>query len=1184
MKKIILTIICISLPLFISSGLSTWIISNNYSFSPKYEILQLIQKYYPNDTEFTYNGETHTPESSATDIINDSKAKENGVEISYRTVGTSVYTSKVPINQGSYQVRYKYKNESVTKTYKINTLIIDDEWLSKNNYTIKNVKLNPILEGEQATVQEGTGILIGPDDSPISDTSLIYDTSSLEYEKDSKTETFNNKTDVILQTKNGNMQYTFKDVEVTMEAVAHIGDIYYGTIEKAIDAAKSVSNAQIYVIPEKNPTIRTNCSLQSDDTLLLPYGKDSNGAYLIEEKKSGNDPIAFKNPEIYLKSHVSIDCNVKFINNGTIKIGGYRSGGQGGSAIAGQTCGNYAQISLFDGATLESNGTITSYGFIVASSKNSKIDLKGSLYAPFCVYEHRGGTNYLNLGGGISSGIGGMLTGSVTPTFKCSPFNRFTMPNIIGNLKVNYSAQVYGCADLYASDQHNETQIKIMGSSNDNLIKFSTNAYANVFYNPTTEIMNLDLFGGAVINSLSLSLVINMGRDIQVNVSTSSVKFPISWYYNISLNKLPTQSSATYSTSQKMKILPGGSLTISEGAVFECTDIAVYETFEDSLNVANATLYPTDVGEGKLIVNGQLNVGTLGGKVLTQNSGALLNISTKPYTESVEIGCDSAKADETNGDKIYRLNTTLKIYEEDLSDGETEFTSIDPNNPCSYTSLDNRWVSNSNANVYNITFETNIDNLDLPENNLPNISLADKTIVSINANYIIKNKDLYLPDLNLPNIQFYKFEGWYKDNEFKEKVYSTEDADNAENISASVINGDITLYAKWVINKELKINYDYVYATTDEDGNVIYKDLPSELLSIIESDNKNNNPTKYNLYTESQILYQGFTSFTSYRFTGRYAYYDKNTNELISITEFNPQDHGYDVTILVLYTKLSGILYTFNYHIDGVEEVITKTIDMDELVTYQYYLYNDYDKESQYFDGWYKSNDYKNENKVANPSNLPKEEENITYDLYGIVREKFRITIEFGDGTGHTGEIFTEYILPGTTYTLMSLEDVNNLITDNSKKLVTGYIKSGDNIEFKEFAWMIDGVEKSVGDIINISEDTTIKVCLKTTIYYLFKITLSKAKITVKVKDNSGKFIASITDTTALYSKDYSSSINIYVSSGTIIEWSAAKTIILGSLSVSLNNSSGAVNKNNNSYYGPIKEIYTLTAKSDGWF
>lgn len=455
--------------------------------------------------------------------------------------------------------------------------------------------------------------------------------------------------------------------DTTAQKVAYIknGDskTYYTTLEKAISVANGnfSGNPTVYVIPGIKYTIENKGSslktvtINSGVTLSLPFqdellfevwktgikkddkGNDvSDGVYDPNGTEFSTTTEALLNPEKYRGTQITIK-NVKFVNNGTINIGGVNGSCAGSQITAGQTCYKFSEIVLNglnepDSYQLINNGTIKNQGRIIGGD-NSIFGIENAsgsnLTSNFVVKENKGGAALVGLGGGLVAALTNNLS------FSVSPFNRVYMPNTMVKMKTDYGANITGVANMYGNNANNLCKISIVSSSTNSLFTLKSGAYlvSNVYLDSLKnksgtaiinnyEKMKLDFYGSGSMQYMSMSLAVpGFGTR---SIKTDGVLFPLSYYQEVSLNSIGGQA-ATFESSQDLKILPGGSLSIGQNVTFKIGKMAIYDIFEDKIGWGSQ-IYPKDLTEGTLIASGAFQGNTVGGKIIVNGTSASMKI------------------------------------------------------------------------------------------------------------------------------------------------------------------------------------------------------------------------------------------------------------------------------------------------------------------------------------------------------------------------------------------------------------------------------------------------------------------------------------------------------------------------------------------------------------------------------
>ncbi len=470
---------------------------------------------------------------------------------------------------------------------------------------------------------------------------------------------------------------TIEEINLPLVNVAYIGSgstFYYGTVENALDAASDGDT--VFVIPnqptaiktgntitgfeEANVIIKENCEVKDGVILCLPYENED------WSKRNFNGVInqyfidtSLANVNTYRRSLVTIAKGITLTLKGELQIGGGIGVQDGDQVPSGHTCDKYAEILLDNNAKIVVpegfSGKIDCYGYIKETAYNngSKVIVNaGEVYAPFVVYDFRGGTHT----------AGAYTHGS-------APFNVFDMPNIQAELTISSNTALWGYADLFANDAHHTTEFKVISNNTASMIVLSEGAKAIVKYTPktlgiTTTDKNeanagkalpdtiaeeygvtelkynttfVKIIGGGHLGAISLSAG---GHDVDM----TTVLFPVSWKYNIML------SGGQYTIAQKMKLVSGATLTVDTDATLTLSSqFIVYPksvamASEDSSSVYYDANTITDYGAkypakpaAQLIVKGTLDITsncTFGGTVTAGAGNAQLIMSTSNASAS----------------------------------------------------------------------------------------------------------------------------------------------------------------------------------------------------------------------------------------------------------------------------------------------------------------------------------------------------------------------------------------------------------------------------------------------------------------------------------------------------------------------------------------------------------------------
>ncbi len=456
---------------------------------------------------------------------------------------------------------------------------------------------------------------------------------------------------------------SIKIEKTSRQPVCYIQDeptIKYMTIEKALEVAADSSHAEkedtIVVIPGTNPSITKNCTIDSKDRLIIPVDEEATEEMNYETTaNSGETPGNYA--KAYLKrfgsksanfadskdqskrvTELKINAGVTLTVNGTLGIAGET--GCNNQRPSGQTVGKYSQVTLvsdrFNAAKIDCSGKINCYGYIKTSGYDTgKVTVSGSsssIYAPFVVYNYRGGGDTSNC-----------------YYEKVAPFYDYDFPNIQCTLRIEKKASLIGAATLITGTaQMNSTDIKLISeqsgeNSYNSLINFKdesgavefkytpvTNGLTNYTYSGKTANASTagkttaNLYGNIAISYMSMSLA---GYD----VSLDGIFFSIPFRYSYTI-----KNGANIDIETKLKFMTGSYAIVENGATVNINkDVILYSTFE---NVSDSNpFYPIGEIASYITNDGQLNIkAPFGGLINARATGKIDTISA-----SFSNGCSS---------------------------------------------------------------------------------------------------------------------------------------------------------------------------------------------------------------------------------------------------------------------------------------------------------------------------------------------------------------------------------------------------------------------------------------------------------------------------------------------------------------------------------------------------------------
>lgn len=285
---------------------------------------------------------------------------------------------------------------------------------------------------------------------------------------------------------NPNTQKSFPLASNSNNKVAYFKDSKgatrsFTTIEGALNAAGKGTETDIantiYVIPGTNPTINTECTIASKDTLCIPYeGENYNGRQRNAEKggtsnnswktpvqytngkissgdyiANGSNPFADSNADYvayFKKNEVTLNSKLIISSGAFLQIGGIL--GWKDIGVTGQTSGKYCQITRGKGASIENSGTIDCRGYIKEANsaiETTILNKSGSVRKrPFVFYDYKGGSYTASAYGGET---------------KIFPLTRYDFPNVQSNRIFKHTSKLIGFVDLFTGTTSKKVDVKI---------------------------------------------------------------------------------------------------------------------------------------------------------------------------------------------------------------------------------------------------------------------------------------------------------------------------------------------------------------------------------------------------------------------------------------------------------------------------------------------------------------------------------------------------------------------------------------------------------------------------------------------------------------------------------------------------------------------------------------------------
>lgn len=609
-------------------------------------------------------------------------------------------------------------------------------------------------------------------------------------------------------------------------------DEKYSSIEKAVSVANGLDSSKNYIVSlyvdsNKDAVVISNdFTINSNITLLIPFADVAdNITEPIRSTKTpekDNEYAQVTNLEkATLKKTVVVNSNVNITNNGTIEVGGELSGGSGGGEYAGQTAGRYSEIIMCSNSVLKNKGTIECFGYIhdgaynaisktVTRSYKEKnggqiINESGHFNMPFILRDYRGGAAMVAIYDKIDE-------------YGISAFNQIEIRNVSCLISFDASSKLTTYANLYTGEglggivkpQMNSTDVRLIGEKENKdtfyLIEPTNQKFKlSAHYNIGTQIADIDVYGGAKTNTMSLHVKASF---IEADISTEKVFFPLSFRQRIRLLSGNGVSNPVFTMNQKFKIMPGSYFNVGKGATLNANQFAVYKRsdFDDTGASIGGQKYPLKypgggslIGDGRLEVNGKFETNTLVGYCETKEENASVSIKNNTSTVLYEAQSNNKL---TLGDP-YKIPLNLSLNHLDRYHGNTFSTDSDIA-VGNYTSIG----KNENGNN-NYGFITDKTLYDIKYSHLTASSSFDSNLCDMSKNPVEFNRKTNQV-LSLPSYKddiFVAF-GFYYD-EAKTQAVSTLNNDAFNHLDT---NSDLKLYIDW---QEKLCNIKYIYKNSN---------------------------------------------------------------------------------------------------------------------------------------------------------------------------------------------------------------------------------------------------------------------------------------------------------------------------------------------------------------------------------
>ena len=417
-----------------------------------------------------------------------------------------------------------------------------------------------------------------------------------------------------------------------------VGNNYY-TIEDALDVATSgqtifVLNDTAFATQEIAGVLYNDVkfkTVKTGVTLLLPFNENDTVGHIGagEDGSANYKATAALTGTAKLYKTLVIPEGIEVIVNGKLIVGA-----QTGTTAAGQkqnaVSGNYCEISLGGTITLN-NATLEVYGYIkgngeITANNTTVIE---NLYLSGWMGGTQSAVRYIGNDkiDGASLAISGNLKIDNPTQF---PFSQYELRSIQSRITINKGSKLQGYAKIATGKlEQFGGLIKVPAQINEAILTFissdASNASSGLFRlvgnnskiikSTSGDRVRFDLFDEIKDGYTSLSVKVIKKT---VNMTSEKVFFPIDGRTDITL-----KNSATFTQSYMFKALPGATITVESGGIYNLNGKLVM--YDKSFTDISTYPYPgASRGDAKLIVNGTMNVnGALGGNVTSNNAGTV---------------------------------------------------------------------------------------------------------------------------------------------------------------------------------------------------------------------------------------------------------------------------------------------------------------------------------------------------------------------------------------------------------------------------------------------------------------------------------------------------------------------------------------------------------------------------------
>lgn len=468
-------------------------------------------------------------------------------------------------------------------------------------------------------------------------------------------------------------------------------------------ALAAVGSSGTIVQNEDYTFTESSCTIPSGVTLLLPYsasdttigsstttvdGKSNStmkhaNIKLICAANEGTDVVRnglfLPNVDVTYTLTVPNGTTLNVDSGGRLVIGGTIAAGN--RSTAGISCaptGAHSNLQLE--GTLNVSGVVSACGYILGGGQVN-VNSGGAVYQPFTIMDFTNGPY--------------TIRARDDGTW---PFYRYAMTNIQSDMRMVKGATMLGYVDLYTAainlliinvdNRHNVTEFDLISSTG--LVRLNDGATLDISYSPNihandtdTNHRDLGMYhrigkttmafnGGTTFASTSVTIEL---QGTKYPLNTTGDHFVIPYNYDVVLN------SGTFTVANKLKLLPGATMTVNSGATVQVPngsslavmsglrDHRVYAATSDTGSWYNEHYPSTAVlqaepfksnGAGNLIINGgtlQVDKGaSFGGVVQTTGTGSVIMNGSNQTEVKVGVSNESSVlTGDLTGRSVYKL-------------------------------------------------------------------------------------------------------------------------------------------------------------------------------------------------------------------------------------------------------------------------------------------------------------------------------------------------------------------------------------------------------------------------------------------------------------------------------------------------------------------------------------------------